>query len=149
MWLVLRLCARRWLLAARCSHVRERIEDLFSVPIHRQSCGRPCRAITLELSRLCSGLLKSIGGSTALAIMSLAFEHENQRNPQSASLVSQDGHTSDYIGAVSPTSQAAVTLITAYDPVTKHFSLSDDNRLQKCTSAQLSEADLLGSVYIC
>lgn len=81
--------------------------------------------------------------------MSLAFKHENQRNTQSAPLVSQDGHASDYIGAVSSTSQAAVTLITAYDPVTKHFSLSDDNRLQKCTSAQLSEADLLVRTFPC
>lgn len=127
--------------------------------------GRPCRANALDLLRLCWGLPNPKSGSSAISIMSFAFQHQDQLNSQSAHLVSEelqaandscaadqinyyaafDGRVdlADHIGAVGPTSQAAVTLITAYDPVTKHFSLSDGNQLQKRTSAQLSEADLL------
>lgn len=97
--------------------------------------------------------------------MTFVFQHQEQHSTQSAPAVSQglqaandpcaadqiNGsvasvelvHPSDHIGAVGPTSQATVTLITSDRPVTKHFSLSDDNQLQKYTSAQLSEGDLL------
>lgn len=97
--------------------------------------------------------------------MTFVFQHQEQHSTQSAPVVSQgvqaandpcvadqingsvasvEGiNPTDHVGAVGPTAQAVVTLITSYSPVTKHFSLSDDNQLQKYTSAQLFEGDLL------